>query len=267
MADASQEERLIQNPENAKPPPPPNSRGVRFCILLLFLLFLAMLAMIIYLMTKTSDFEASGETETLFSNSSRIVIVDTTNGTGDGSTPPTDDNIITLADVHGYFGFANYTCDNAGPVQVVQSALPADAIGVKETWFKVILRNTIQTTDPNVVSLDPDDFTITLAETGSYFVSTFVLASFPRNFTGSVTACTFFDISSTGLFDILGRTAMHCNDIVFEGNESFGPMTLLDASDMFSISTPSKGVLRFLLVTESETQLVISAARVKLTKI
>jgi hypothetical protein len=234
------------------------SRNVTNCLIASTFVTMATLGMVIYLMIKKSDFLSDGDE--IFSNSSRIKIIRNIN-------PAIHDVVVTLQDIHAYFGFANYTCLPAGPIQVIQTAHPANQIGFQETWYRLLLRSTIENTATDIFSLESDDYTITLTEPGTYYVESMVLSTVLLNFTGPITACSFLDVNGIGLYDILRRTAWQCENLAFRATADFSPLMLLSGSDMFSITGESKVFLRFLFTSETETDVIITAARVKLTKI
>ena len=237
----------------------PSSRTTTAFVVLATSILVATFIMTAYLMAKKDSYETKGGDE-VFSNSSRVNITRSSN-------PLDETTIITLQDVHGYFGFANYTCDPQGPVQTIPDTEASDAIGFEETWIKVLLRDTIENTGPNVFELQPDDYTVTVSEVGPYFVEYMVTITVPLGYNGTITSCAFVEVDGIGLDDYLRRTGFRCDNLDFPGTDTHLPLLILSGADMFSVTGESDVLLRYLFVTDVPTDVFIAATRLKLTKV
>ena len=173
---------------------------------------------------------------------------------------------ITLNDIHGFFGFANYTCDPSGAIQIIESSSATALIGIDVTWFKVALQKTIDNTATSIFILDPDGYDVVITEPGSYFVSSLIIGVIPLGFNGTLTGCTFVD-NGVGMFDVLRRIAYECDNLDFLGTTEFGPMAITSSTDVFSVTEPTVVVLRYMAITSIPIDIAIISARMKLTKI
>lgn len=229
--------------------------GERLVLLLFLMILLATFGMVIYLMLHRGDYLDRGDT--VLTNSSRIGIVDN----GDGSV------VFTLVDQHAYYGWANYSCHPNAPIQPIPT-IPVGGQGtLEETWYTVLLYATIENTDSSLFSLQDNLYTVRLTEPGAYLVHSEVDVAVPTNLTDPVSLCSFVDVETIGLFDVLRRVAPTCSSTVFNGNPDYGPMLIATTFDMFSITDPVEIQIRVSGISDVSSQLGIILASLKVAKL
>lgn len=220
---------------------------------LLLAVSLSSLGMASYSMAKKSTYEAGSKSD-LYSNSSTIQIRDG------------DEVVITSIDIHGCFGFANYTCELNGTIQHITSTVSSSVIGADQTWHKIHLRNTIENSATNVFNLEADEFTVSIHEAGAFSVNVFIISALPLGFNGTLTACIFVDKNDEGQYDVLRRVAFQCDNLDFIGDSEFGPLLVTSAHDMFSLTAPGEVVVRYLLLSDTITNVAIVTSRICIQK-
>lgn len=238
--------------ENQSPQKKKSNLWKRAFIGVVFLMALTALILAIVYMKRRHDY-----TEDISSISSRVFVLDSSSG----------DVNLGLNDIHAFFGFANFTCEPSGEIQFIQTTMSGNLIGVDEAWYKIMLRSTIENTDPDIFSLNNDGFTVSLSEPGSYHISAFSTVIFPLGYNSSITTCIFVDVNNTGLGNVLKRVAFDCDNPDFLGDSVYGPLILVSTTDTLSIFEPVNIVIRLIIISDIETQAGITSTRLKLTKI
>ncbi len=235
-----------------------SSRRHRGWLIGLTAISLATLGMVVYLMLEKHNFlETTGDN--IFSNSSRINV--------DRPNPEGPDTILTLIDVYGVFGFANYTCEPDGDIQFVSLVPFTNIIGIDDTWYKVILRSSIVNTATDVLYLEDDKITVNLTEPGGYLVHIYIVSTLPIGFNGTLTACAFLEVNSIGLFDVLRRVAPVCHPLSSVGDAETGPLLVTSTFDKFDIDDPSEVNIRYEVASDTPGEVGIIIARLGLTKL
>lgn len=242
-------------------PPPSQSvfssmtPGEKFFTILAILLLLATFGMVLYLMLHRDEYLDNGDT--VLTNSSRITVTETNNNVV----------VITLEDQHAIFGWANYTCEPSAPVQPI-ATVPTGGMGtLQETWYSVLLQATIENTDDSLFELQDNLYSVRLTEPGGYLVHTEVDVAVPANLTDPVSLCTFLDVDTIGLFDVLRRTGSECSGTVFNGNPDYGPMLIATTADAFSITEPVEIQIRASAISDITAQLGIVLASLRVYKL
>jgi hypothetical protein len=196
----------------------------------------------------------------VFSNSSKVEIT--------RSPDPLDETtVVSLRNIHGYFGFSNDTCEPDGPLQRIPSVLPTNVIGHQETWFKVLLRGLIDNTATNVYRLENDGYTVSILEPGEYGVESTLTATVPKDYAGEVETCVFVEVDGIGLTDALARVGFICNTYVFSGTGPRDRLITLGKYSTVPVTSTSECVLRYIFSSTSETEVLVSLVSLKFTKI